>query len=359
VKIGIGAAGSGGHVYPALAVADGLVSLGLAPTDVVFFGGNRMESRTVPEAGYPFVEVDVHGIRRSISVENLKLPWKIRVATRTVADRIDSEGIDAMVVFGGYISGPAGLAARRTKIPLIIHEANAVPGVANRMLAPLADTVYVAFEPATRKLRKAIVVGTPLRSSFEMFDRVARRIMAREHYGIDRDATVLGIFGGSLGASALNEIGEAIAGAETRDFQILHLTGDLHYSDMHNRALDTDGWIVLPFESEMERFYAACDVVIARSGAITVAELHATATPSILVPLPAGRGYQGKNAADLVAVGGAIVIDQGERTEIIMTAEGLLGDEAQRTKMSNAARVSRHRGVALAMATHVMELAGE
>lgn len=359
MKIGIGAAGSGGHVYPALAVAQELVSLGLAQTDIVFFGGTRMEAQIVPEAGFPFVAVDVHGIRRSLSVDNLKLPWKIRIATRVVADRIESDGIEAMVVFGGYISGPAGLAARRTKIPLIIHEANAIPGVANRMLAPLADTVYVAFEPAARRLRKGVVVGTPLRASIEMFDRRALRARAREHYGIDPDATVLGIFGGSLGASALNEIATEIAGSKERGFQILHLTGELHYPDMHVKAMRADSWIVIPFEAEMERFYAACDVVIARSGAITVSELHATATPSILVPLPAGRGYQGKNAADLVAVGGGVVIEQDQRSEIISTAEGLLGDEAERNKMSNAARASRHRGVAKTIASHVMEVAGE
>ncbi len=353
------AAGSGGHVYPALAVADALVTLGLGRDDVIFFGGDRMEAQTIPAAGYPFVQVDVHGMRRSLSADNLTLPLKIRKATRVISDQIESEGINAMVVFGGYVSGPCGLAARRSKIPLIIHEANAVPGVANRLLAPIADTVYVAFEPARKKLKSAIVVGNPLRASFDSFDRDALRPAAREHYGIDPGATVLGVFGGSLGAAALNDLTIELASNDDREYQILHVTGESHYAQIASKASSVDGWLVVPFEPEMERLYAACDVVISRSGAITVSELHATATPSILVPLPAGKGYQALNAVDLVKVGGGVVIDQDRRDEIIDMAEALLTDEVRRKEMSDTATASRHDGVALAIAQHLMEIAGD
>jgi len=356
VKVGIAAAGSGGHVYPALAVAESLLELGMHRDDIVFFGGDRIEAEAIPAAGYPFVGVDIHGIRRSLSADNLTLPLKIRRATSVISDRIETLGIRAMIVFGGYVSGPAGLAARRTKIPLIIHEANAVPGMANRLLARSADTVFVAFEPATRKLRKAIVVGNPLRGAFESFDREALRPVARERYGMDQGAVVLGVFGGSLGAAALNEITAEIASDETRGFQILQVTGESHYEQIAGDAASVEGWFVVPFETEMEFLYAACDVVISRSGAMTVSELHATATPAILVPLPAGRGYQGMNAGDLVRAGAGIVIGQERRNEIIDTARVLLTDEVKRKEMSDTATESQHRGVARAIAQHVLGL---
>jgi len=357
MRVGIAAAGSGGHVFPALAVADALIGRGLARDDVVFFGGDRMEAETVPAAGYPFVQVDMHGIRRSFSLENLTLPLKIRKATRIIADRIESERIGVMVAFGGYVSGPAGLAARRARVPLVIHEANAVPGLANRLLAPMADSVYVAFAPATQKLKMATVVGNPLRSSFDAFDRVRLMPEAREHYGIRRDATVLGIIGGSLGAASLNEIAADIAAIPDRGFHILHVAGEPHFGRVSAQAARFEDWTVVAFEREMEQLYAASDVVISRSGAMAVSELHATATPSILVPLPAGKGYQGRNAEDLVKAGGGVVVAQDHRTEIISTAIDLLTDEVKRKTMADTAVASQHRGVAGTIADHVLEVA--
>jgi UDP-N-acetylglucosamine--N-acetylmuramyl-(pentapeptide) pyrophosphoryl-undecaprenol N-acetylglucosamine transferase len=357
VKVGIAAAGSGGHVFPALAVADALVESGLAKEDIVFFGGDRMEATTVPDAGYPFVQLDVRGIRRSLSTDNLTLPLKIRTASRIINDHIESESIGAMVVFGGYVSGPAGIASRRARIPLIIHEANAVPGVANRMLAPIAETVYVAFAPATSKLRHATVVGNPLRSPFETFDRTQLRPGARAHYGIEPEAVVLGVFGGSLGAAALNEIAESIATDSDRDFQLLHVTGAPHFDKISQAAESHDDWKVIPFEEEMVRLYAASDVVISRAGAMAVSELHATATPAVLVPLPSGRGYQARNADDLVKVGGGVVIAQDHTDEIIATAIDLLTDDVKRKAMTETANASKHRGVAKKIADHIVDVA--
>lgn len=356
MKVGIAAAGSGGHVYPALAVAGALVDLGLAPEDVVFFGGDRMEATTVPAAGYPFVQVEMHGLRRSLSTDNVTLPLKISRATGVIAQTIAEEGIEAMVVFGGYVSGPAGRAAKRTRIPLIIHEANAVPGVANRLLASGADTVYVAFEPATAKLKKSIVVGNPLRPEFESFDRDNLRAGARARYGISTDATVVGIFGGSLGASALNDIAEQTATDPSRAFEILHLTGQPHFEQIAAKAQDVKAWSVLPFEDEMAWFYAACDMVVSRAGAITVSELHATATPAIVVPLPAGKGYQAINATDLVDAGGAVVISQDRTDEIIAAVSDLASDDTKRRAMAEIATATRHNGAASIIAQRVLEV---
>lgn len=357
MKIGIAAAGSGGHVFPALAVAEALGRSGLTKDEIVFFGGDRMEADTVPSAGYPFVPVDIHGIRRSLSTDNFTLPLKIRRATAVIAEVIQDEGIDAMIVFGGYVSGPAGRAAKRTGIPLIIHEANAVPGVANKLLAPTADTVYVAFDPARAKFKNPILVGNPLREEFESFDRQALREDARSRYQIRLDAVVVGVFGGSLGAAALNDIAAHIAVDPKRRFEILHLPGEPHIDAMSDAAEDVDGWTVVPFESEMRWFYAACDLVVSRGGALTVSELHATATPAIIVPLPAGKGYQALNATDLVNAGGAVLKSQDLRDEIVAEVFDLAGDDDRRSAMMDTASASRHKGVADQIAERVLELA--
>ncbi len=251
MRVGIAAAGSGGHVYPALAVAEALVAKGIDMDNIVFFGGNRMEATTIPEAGYRFVELDIHGLKRSISTDNLRLPLKVRKATKVIETIIDMLGLDVMVVFGGYVSGPAAQAARRTSIPLVVHEANAVPGVANRMIAGRADLVLVAFEEAKEKLKRGIVVGNPLRASFDGFDRSRDVQAARRRYGIDADSAVLGIVGGSLGASKLNAIAQTIAHTPDRQFHVLHLCGPSHGEELASEAGSIDDWTVVPFEDDM------------------------------------------------------------------------------------------------------------
>ena len=195
MRVGIAAAGSGGHVFPALAVAEELRQHGLEREDIVFFGGDRMEATVVPQAGYPYIAVDIHGIRRSLSADNLRLPAKVRTARDEIALAITDRALAAMAVFGGYIAGPAALAARRTRIPLVVHEANAVPGVANRMIARGAARVFTSFEPAAARLPRARVIGSPLRRDFADFDRARYAHEARSKYGVSEGRRVLGIVG--------------------------------------------------------------------------------------------------------------------------------------------------------------------
>ena len=356
MSVGIAAAGSGGHVYPALAVADEIVSRGVARRDVIFYGGDRMEATVVPEAGYPFVSVDIHGIRRSMSIENLKLPLKVRAARDVITTSILAHDVRSMLVFGGYVSGPAALAANKTNIPLIIHEANAAPGVANRLAARKADTVFVAFEPALARFPGAIVVGSPLRRAFNAFDREALRGDARAHYGLGADTTVLGVIGGSLGASALNEITHRLASTPGRSFEIVHITGPTHEELVGALAHEVEGWVVRGYEDDMPRLYAAADLVLSRGGALTVAELHATRTPAVIVPLPAGGGYQGINATDIVGLGGAFVIDQDGGDEIISTVLSLMTDPVRLTEMSESLGDAPHLSAARHVADRVLEV---
>ena len=358
MRFGLAAAGSGGHVYPALAVADALMDLGVNREDIVFFGGDRMEATTVPSAGYRFVGVDIHGFRRTITTSNFTLPIKVRNAAKRIAAEIRSSDLSVMIVFGGYVSGPAAQAARQCGIPVIVHEANAVPGLANRMVAGRSDLVLVGFEQARTRLKRGVVVGNPLRSSFDRFDRDVDGVPAKVHYAIDAGTEVLGIVGGSLGASALNQIALKIATNDTRPFHVLHLTGESNFDAVAAEARGVDRWTVLPFEDDMARFYAACDLVISRAGALTVAELEETGTAAIVVPLPAGKGYQAQNAAELVANGGALLIGQDREDEICDAAFRLMADGVERKMMATKAAATGHRHAAHEVAKRAMEIAG-
>lgn len=356
MTVGIAAAGSGGHVYPALAVAEVLESRGIARDDIIFFGGDRMESTVIPDAGYSFIQVQIHGIRRSLSTDNLTLPLKVRTARNVIAGTIAEKKIGVMVVFGGYVAGPAALAARKKGIPLVVHEANARPGVANRMIARRADTVFASFAPALKKLPMAEVVGSPLRTVFGEFNRADLRSRARQRYGIDTEATVLGVVGGSLGASALNDITVSLATNPERTFQIIHLSGTAHLDRLEAQSTGIEGWTVRGYEDDMPMLYAAADLVLARGGAMTVAELHATATPAVIIPLPAGGAYQGMNAIDAVDAGGFIVIEQAETKRIIDTLGSLMADGQRRTEMSSALADSPHLSAATIVADRVLEV---
>jgi len=354
MRIGIAAAGTGGHVFPALAVADELTARGLAKDDIVFFGGDRIEARLVPDAGYPFVGVDIHGLRRSLSVDNLRLPGKVRAARDVITSTIESRGLAAMIVFGGYIAGPAALAARRAHIPLIVHEANAVPGLANRMIARRADAVYVAFAPTASVLRGATVIGSPLRSEIAGFDRDLLRGDARRRYGLDDDVTVLGVVGGSLGAAFLNDVATILGEDATRSYQILHVTGPDHHTRISARAEAAGGWVTVPFEDHMIDLYAAVDLVLCRGGAMTMSEIQATATPAVVVPLPAGRGYQAGNAADVVGSGGAILVPQGDVEEVASAVRALVDDPERLRAMRTSVPSVDHRRAASIIADRVM-----
>lgn len=332
------------------------MSRGVAQEDIIFFGGDRMEADVIPAAGYPFVEVQIHGIRRSLSADNLTLPLKVRTARKVITDTIRDRNIAAMVVFGGYVAGPAALAARKTGIPLIVHEANAQPGVANRLIAKRADTVFASYAPALSKLPMAEVVGSPLRSTFGDFDRVGMRASAREHYGVASDTVVLGIVGGSLGASALNSIARSLASDSGRSFTMIHICGQAHVDQLVALSQGMDDWVVKGYEEDMPMLYGASDLVLSRGGAMTVAELHATRTPAVIVPLPAGGAYQGMNAVDAVDAGGFVVVDQSNTAQILETVTSLLADPDRLGEMSRSLADSPHLSAATIVADRVLEV---
>ena len=350
------AAGTGGHIYPALAVARTLVKTGVDAGEIVFFGGDRLETRIVPEAGFELTQLDIRGLRRALTLDNLTIPMMVRRAATEVADTLQTRPPGVLTVFGGYVSVPAALGARRVGMPYVIHEQNAVPGVANRYVARRARRTYVAFAPALGRFKGAELVGNPLAPAFERFDRSVMRGRALARYGLDSHRPVVGIVGGSLGAQALNTATVSLAAAPERSFAILHLTGADHYAAFAERSADSAHWVTEPFEQDMAMFYAASDIVLCRAGAMTVSELAATATPSIVVPLPAGKGYQALNAYDLQRAGGAIIVDQEHIATVPDRIASLVRDPGRLAAMSDGARSVARPEAAQRIATALREI---
>jgi len=356
VAVAFAAAGSGGHVFPALAVAGELHRRGIPKEDLVFFGGDRMEATTVPEAGYPFVGVDIRGLRRSASIDNLSLPNKVRRARNVIASEARARGIRVVVVFGGYVAVPAALAASKLRLPLVVHEANAVPGLANKFIARRARNVFVSFEGARRAFRHAELIGSPLRSTIAAFDRDALRSRARRRYGMPEEGPVLGVIGGSLGASFLNDVAAILGHDHARSFGIVQTTGAIHHESIAADAASEPRWTTLGFEPDLQDLYAAADLVLCRGGAISVSEVQATRTPAVVVPLPAGGGYQRENAADLVATGGGIVVEQTTPEEIAEVVRSLLDDENALARMRASTPAVDHMAAAAVIADRIEEL---
>jgi UDP-N-acetylglucosamine--N-acetylmuramyl-(pentapeptide) pyrophosphoryl-undecaprenol N-acetylglucosamine transferase len=198
------AAGTGGHLVPAIAVARELVRRGVSASDIVFFGGERLETTAVPEAGFDLVRLDIRGLRRSLSLQNVSLPLMIRRAARTVKDNLNGRGRGVLTAFGGYVTIPAGLGASSAGYPIVIHEQNAVPGLANRVATRRAARTLVAFPATVPRLIGAELTGNPLAEPIAAYDPNLRSD-AIAGYGLDSERTVLGVFGGSQGAAALNE----------------------------------------------------------------------------------------------------------------------------------------------------------
>ena len=336
---GFAAAGTGGHVYPALSVAEALVAAGVDRADIVFFGGDRMEATTVPRAGFEFHGVRILGLQRSLSLSNLRLPAVVWKATRGIASVMEARRVRVMSAFGGYVSVPAALAARRTHADLYIHEQNAVPGLANQLISRMARRAFVAFPETLGRLRKAELTGNPLRAVFDTFDRDALRAAARKRYDLDGNAVVLGVLGGSLGATVLNRVVADYVASSSVVEAVVHLTGRAHIDDVKQQSGSVQlPWRVLDFEDSMEYFYAASDVVLARAGALTVSELAVTGTPAIVVPYAAGTaGHQAANAAQLASVGGVEVVAERDVDAIPDLLDRMQRDQDRRAAMSRAA----------------------
>lgn len=354
------AAGTGGHVFPALAVADALVGAGVAREEIVFFGGDRMEATTVPEAGYDFFPVELRGLKRSLSPQNIGIPRVVLRARNQIAEEMKRRGTKACIVFGGYVSVPAAMAAHKTGAKVFVQEQNAQAGLANRFVARKAERVFVGFTAARGQLSKAEFTGNPLRPVFSRFDREGMRKAARLRYDLPDDRPVLGVLGGSLGAKVLNETAEALALSMDPDHMaIVHLTGPTHFAEIEEKASRAAiVWRPVAFEDQMEMFYAASDLVLSRAGALTINELAATGTPAVVVPLGLGTN-QAANALELEAAGGLVRIPQTQIDQVPIVIDQLIVDTVRRHAMGAVMASHGRPAAAQVIADALREVANE
>lgn len=358
-RILLAGGGTAGHANPLIATADELVSRG---HDVAALGtAEGLEADLVARAGLDFYIVPKVPLPRRPSIDLLKLPARLGAAVRAGTRAIDEFNAQAVVGFGGYVSTPAYLAARRRKVPIVVHEGNASPGIANRLGARWAEAVAVTFEGTP--LRGAEVTGLPLRFAItELAQRLADdqtrqalRARAREAWGWDADAPTLLITGGSTGAMSLNTATEgAVEHLVQHGIHVLHLTGrgksdgaELAHGSLSARHRNM--YVVREYVHDMETAFAAADAVVCRAGAGTVCEISALGLPAVYVPLPHGNGEQALNARGAVEAGAATLIHDSDltATSLELAAEPLVLDlKAQELARSAAVSVGIVDGAA-------------
>jgi UDP-N-acetylglucosamine--N-acetylmuramyl-(pentapeptide) pyrophosphoryl-undecaprenol N-acetylglucosamine transferase len=329
--------GTAGHTSPLLATADALRRLDDG-VEVTALGTPRgLETRVVPEAGYPLELVPPVPLPRSLSADLLRVPGRLRAAAAAALDVVDRLRPAVVVGFGGYVSVPAYLAARRRRIPLVVHEGNALPGLANRLGARLTPLVATSF-PSTR-LPHGVYLGMPIRQMISTLDRPALREQARRTFGLDPDRPTVLVTGGSQGARRLNQsVSSAQPALAAAGVQVLHVVGPSGEASPARRAGDPP-YVVVPYVDRMDLAYAAADLVVCRAGANTVTEVAAVGLPAVFVPLPHGNGEQEHNARPVVEAGGGLLVQDGALTAewVAATVPSLVGDPARLAAMSAAA----------------------
>jgi UDP-N-acetylglucosamine--N-acetylmuramyl-(pentapeptide) pyrophosphoryl-undecaprenol N-acetylglucosamine transferase len=308
--------GTAGHVSPLLAIAGDVRFQDPDARIAVLGTPEGLETRLVPEAGFELLTIDKVPMPRRPNGDALRFPGRFRRAVAEVAQMLDERSVDVVVGVGGYVSTPAYLAARRTGTPIVVHEANAKPGLANRVGAALTTEDRVGYCFAGTPL-KGTQVGMPMRTEIEALDRdePAQRKAARARLGLEADRATLVVTGGSLGAAALNS---AMLGAmqELTDagLQVLHITGAGKGEELRAAAAAHPHYHVRDYVDGMENAYLAADLLVCRAGAGTVAEVSVAWVPAVYVPLAIGNGEQRLNAAGAVEAGAALLVENAAFT---------------------------------------------
>jgi UDP-N-acetylglucosamine--N-acetylmuramyl-(pentapeptide) pyrophosphoryl-undecaprenol N-acetylglucosamine transferase len=307
VSIVLAGGGTAGHIEPMLALADAL-----RRTDprvrITCLGTERgLETRLVPLRGYDLELIPPVPLPRSLDPRLLSVPARLGSAVGAATEVLDDVGADVVVGFGGYVATPAYLAARRRGIPIVVHEANSRPGLANRIGVRLTRHVFTG-QPGTR-LAHATYIGIPIRREIAGLDRLALGDKARAHFGLRPDLPVLLVTGGSQGARSLNLATVAASGwIRSAGVQVLHIIGPRTDMEVPRPGGETP-YVTLPYLDRMDVAYAAADFALCRAGAMTCAELTAVGLPAAYVPLPHGNGEQRLNAAPIADLGGGIIVD--------------------------------------------------
>ncbi|HTM84711.1 MAG TPA: undecaprenyldiphospho-muramoylpentapeptide beta-N-acetylglucosaminyltransferase [Mycobacterium sp.] len=368
ISVVLAGGGTAGHVEPAMAVADALRALDPSVRITALGTERGLETRLVPQRGYDLELITPVPLPRKPSGDLVRLPLRVRRAIRQTRSVLAAVDADVVVGFGGYVALPAYLAARgglgvrparrRRAVPVVIHEANASAGLANRVGAFSARRVLSAVpDPG---LRHVEVVGVPVREAITSLDRGALRAAARAHFGFAEDARVLLVFGGSQGAQSINRaVAAAAESLAAAGISVLHAHGPKNTLELPSPADGAPPYLGVPYLDRMDLAYAAADLAICRSGAMTVAEVTAVGLPAVYVPLPIGNGEQRLNAQPVVTAGGGVVVEDADLSAdfVADTVVGLLTDEARLSAMTAAALLAGHPDAAQRVAQVVLDVA--
>ena len=327
--------GTAGHTSPLLATADALRRL--APDTVVTCLGTAtgLEARLVPQAGLPLELVPRVPLPRKPGMELLRTPGRVLAARRAALEVVDRVKPDVVVGFGGYVSVPAYLAARTRRLPIVVHEGNALAGIANKLGARMTTHVATSF-PDT-PLRNATYTGLPIRRMISTLDRGALRAEGRAHFDLEPDRPTLLVTGGSQGAARINAaVSGAAAQLAAAGVQVLHVVGP-----KQELAEPVTGvtYRVVNYVDRMDLAYAAADAVLCRAGSNTVTEVSGVGLPAVYVPLPIGNGEQALNARPVVEAGGGLLVDDAALTPewVAETLPSLLTDAERLSTMGRSA----------------------
>jgi len=356
----ISGGGTGGHIYPAISIAQALQDM-VQDVEILFVGAQgKMEMKKVPEAGFQIVGLWISGIQRSLSAQNLMFPFKVVSSLFKAFGLIRSFKPHAVIGVGGYASGPLLYAASAKKVPTLIQEQNSYAGLTNKWLAGRVNKICVAHDGMEKYFPadKLVVTGNPVRKTILL--KPDLKPSAYEFFGFDSSKKTILIVGGSLGARSINEF--ILAGYDrlaASGYQVIWQTGGYYFEEMKRRVINPSANILLKdFVREMQYAYAVADVVISRAGALSIAELMLTGKPSILVPSPnVAEDHQTINAMALVERDAAVLVKDNEAAEkLIDTAFALIEDEDRKRVLSENIKGMSHPNSAKDIANEILKM---
>ncbi len=361
-RILLAGGGTGGHVYPAIAIANAIRAI--EPEAAIAFAGteDHLEWDAVPKAGYAIHPITVSGFHRKQPLRNLSFPFKLIKGLAQSWALVGDFDADVAVGTGGYVSGPVLMAASLRKRPVVVQEQNAYAGVTNRLLAKRAAQIHIAFPEAKGwfPAEKCRLSGNPTRAAL----LEAEHAQARAAFDVPEGASLLFVFGGSLGSLALNTAMEKHLAAllADEDTYVIWQTGKLYYERLRARVEEEEHerLRLLEYVDRMDLAYAAADLALCRAGAITCSELMVTGTPAILVPSPnVAEDHQTKNAQSMERAGAALLAPETDLdAALVEKAPALLKDAPRRAEMAEAARAAAHPDAAERIARDVLRLVG-
>lgn len=350
MRVVIAAAGTGGHINPGIAIASKIKEKE-PNSEILFVGTNRgLENDLVPRAGYKLERIEAHGIQRKISLKNFKnlyLTYKSIEESKKILENFKP---DVLIGTGGYICVPTVIAAKKLNIPVILHESNAFPGIAVRLFKNKADKILVGFDDAKKRLENkenVVVTGNPVKIKRLNLNN-EEKVRIKQELGITNSKPIVLVFGGSQGAQSINRsIMEIIVNKKNKDYQIIWAAGPNQYDEINLKLKELNMNIdnihnvkIVPYIYNMEEVINISDLIVCRSGAMTITEVSIVGKPAIFIPFPyATENHQEYNAEVLEKAGAArIILDKDLNSEILSnTIERIITDENKLTEMGNKA----------------------